>query len=51
MVVDFMSRNRGRRRSSVIIQKIYPRRRIARYMLFALKEAYDHKELPANLKT
>jgi hypothetical protein len=29
---------------ALVIQKIYPRRRIARYMLIALEEAYDHKE-------
>lgn len=29
---------------ALITQRLYPRRRIARYMLIALEEAYEHKE-------
>jgi uncharacterized protein with ParB-like and HNH nuclease domain len=29
---------------ALVVQRIYPRRKIARYMLVALEEAYEHKE-------
>jgi uncharacterized protein with ParB-like and HNH nuclease domain len=49
---DKLVQGAGRRRwpsdeefaEALVIQKIYPRRRIARYMLIALEEAYNHKE-------